>query len=80
MNISQNSKLSLVLVCGMACSSVLMLTANSAAADREAAATTLHNTPTMVTELPPVVITGKRLTAAEKAQYRQVKQEGNRQA
>jgi hypothetical protein len=79
MNISQNSKLSLVLVFGMACSSVLMLTANSAAADHQAAASALRNTPTMVTELPPVVITGKRLSAAEKAQYRQAMQEGSRQ-
>ena len=79
MNISQNSKLSLVLVFGVACSSVLMLTANSAAAGHQAAAASLRNTPTMVTELPPVVITGKRLNAAEKAQYRQALRERSRQ-
>ncbi len=80
MNISQNSKLSLVLVFGMACSSVLMLTTNSSAAGHQSAASALHNRPTMVTELPPVVIIGKRLSAAEKAQYRQAAQQGNPQA
>lgn len=75
MKLTQKSALSLVLVLGMVCSSVLMLTANSAAAAHQGAAQAARGTQTsMVTELPAVVITGKRLTAQEKIQFRSLAQ------
>ncbi len=66
------SKLWLALVCGMVCSSVLMLTNRSHAAMQTAPAAQNQQT---------VVITAKRMSALEKAQYRaELAQSANPQA
>ena len=68
-----NSKLSIALVFGMVCASVLMMTGSASGARHHAVQASFANTvqpAMMVTELQPVVITGKRLSAEEKAQYR----------
>ncbi len=60
-NSGRGSKLWLALVCGMVCSSVLMLTNHSHAALQAAPAAQVPQT---------VVITAKRMSTLEKAQYR----------
>jgi hypothetical protein len=76
MNTGKFAKSSALLALGMICASVIMLAQNSIAA---ATATATHATAPVqyidapvVTELPTVVVTGKRLTPAEKLKYRQL--------
>ncbi len=72
-NSGRGSKLGLALVCGMVCSSVLMLTNHShASMQASPAAPTVQSQST-------VVITAKRMSAMEKAQYRaELAQQENR--
>lgn len=70
MNTEKFAKPSVLLAIGMICASIAMLTQNSIAAAHHAAAPVPQVGAAPVTELPPVVVTGKRLTAEEKEQYR----------
>lgn len=69
MNTEKFTKPSVLLAIGMVCASVAMLTENAIAAAHRSTASMARAGTTVVTELPPVVVTGKRLTAAEKSQY-----------
>jgi hypothetical protein len=69
MNTGKFAKSSALLAIGMICASVAMLTQNSIAAARHPAAPAQYVNAPVVTALPTVVITGKRLTAAEKSKY-----------
>lgn len=72
MNTEKFTKPSVLLAIGMVCASVAMLTENSIAAAHHSAAPAPRVSAAVVTELPSVVVTGKRLTAVEKEQYRQL--------
>ncbi len=82
MNTGKFAKSSALLAIGMICASVIMLTQNSIAAATASATATAATTPAaapaqyinapVVTELPRVVVTAKRLTPAEKSKYLQL--------
>jgi len=72
MNTAQFTKPSVLIAIGMVCASVAMLTQNSIAAAHHAANPLPQAGVIAVTELPQVVVTGKRLTTEEKAQYRRL--------
>jgi hypothetical protein len=66
MNTSKYSTSSAFMAIGMVCASVAMLTHNSNAAVSHAAPPAQRVEATIVTELPPVVIIGKRMNSAAK--------------
>lgn len=72
MNANTFSKSSALVAIGMICASVAMLTQNSIASAHHAAVPAQHVNAPVVTELPPVVVTGKRMSAAEKSKYLQL--------
>lgn len=63
---------SMLLAIGMLCASVVMLAKNSTAVATHNAAQEQSVEATTVTQLPTIVVMGKRLSPVEKVKYRQM--------